>query len=332
MNNDLPNIAQKTNENNELKKANRYKRTNYTQGGRPHDTPTGELTLFEDGKAVLNVNEKLVYFTWKKPTKDHLILLNEKGKTMDLFVTYENRTGTLFSFGSQLELIEEEFKLEIVQLNDNPQDPLNSIITKRYPHVRRISNRKDEMLSLLPKNAVVAEIGVNFGNYAMDIVKQTNPEKLHLVDCWEEQDSDHTSDVYADEQQKQALKEVHEKFKKQIDSGNVVINLGFSQDVLPKFENGYFDWVYIDASHRFVDCLRDLKLCESKVKEKGIIAGHDYCNSAIAGKRNYGVMKAVDMFCRKYGWEMIYLTIEHPAWPFQSYVLQRKSAGVKISR
>lgn len=332
MNNNLTNVAQKTSKSNKFKKTNRYKQTNYVHGGKPHNTPTGELTLFEDGKGILDVNAKLSYLVWNKSTKDQLVLLNEEGKIMDIFVTYKNRTDTLFSFGSQLKLIKRGFILDIAPLYDNPKDPLNNIVTKSHPNVRRISNRKDEMLNLLPKNAVVAEIGVNFGNFAMDILQQTNPAKFHLIDCWEEQDFNHTSDVYQDAQQKQALKEVGQKFQKQIDSKNVIINRGFSQDVLPKFADKYFDWVYIDASHRFEDCLRDLKLCEPKVKKNGYIAGHDYCNSDIAEKRNYGVMKAVDIFCSTYGWEMIYLTIEHPEWPFQSYVLQRKSESVKINQ
>jgi hypothetical protein len=46
--------------------------------------------------------------------------------------------------------------------------------------------------------------------------------------------------------------------------------------VLPKFEDAYFDWVYVDGNHSYDYVMRDLQLCRMKVKPGGIIAGDDY--------------------------------------------------------
>lgn len=303
---------------------NRYQRSPYTQGGKPHDISTGILFLYKNGEAILEEGGTRQKMTWSKRGRDQIAVVDSKGN-VDLYITYENRLDTLFSFGSQLQLIgREAFPLHIEPLVDNPVDPLNSLVQRLYPGVRRLSCRRDEMLDVMPKGGVMAEIGVNFGNFAMEVLFRTKPKCMHLIDCWQGQSKQLTTDEYSDDQQKKAFAEVKSKFKTEIDNGAVVMNRGFSRDEMPKFHDHYFDWVYIDASHRYEDCIADLYLCEAKVKRSGLIAGHDYCNSPLARSRGYGVLKAVNEFCEREGWKMIYLTIEHPQWPYQSYVLQRK--------
>jgi len=47
-----------------------------------------------------------------------------------------------------------------------------------------------------------------------------------------------------------------------------------------------------------------------KVKDGGIIAGHDYCKGNVKIALEYGVVQAVNEFCLKFNWEFIYLTHE----------------------
>ncbi len=47
-----------------------------------------------------------------------------------------------------------------------------------------------------------------------------------------------------------------------------------------------------------------------KVKHNGIIAGHDYTMGNWDSLNKYGVIEAVHEFCVKYGWELVYLTVE----------------------
>jgi len=67
---------------------------------------------------------------------------------------------------------------------------------------------------------------------------------------------------------------------------NIYHHQGYSYDEVPKFPNGEFDFIYIDASHKYEDVKQDIELCLPKLKYKGIIAGHDYSWS--------DVKKAVD--------------------------------------
>lgn len=307
------------------KAINRYRRTSYTHGGKPHKTPPGELFLSKSGEARLKVGGRVRIMTWMKRGNSQIAVVDRNQNLIDLYIRYENRAGTLYSYGSQLQLLgKEAFALGVRPMKDNSVDPLNAFIQRLYSGVVRLPSRKDEMLDIMPKNGVVAEIGVNFGNFAMEIWFRTTPKRMHLIDCWQGQSKQLTTDEYSDGQQKRALAEVKEKFKKEINKGVVTINRGFSRDEMTKFKDQYFDWVYIDASHRYEDCIADLYLCEKKVKKNGLIAGHDYCDSTLARARGYGVFRAVNEFCKRRGWKMIYLTLEHPQWPYHSYVLQKK--------
>ena len=55
------------------------------------------------------------------------------------------------------------------------------------------------------------------------------------------------------------------------------------------FPNGYFDLVFIDASHFYEDVLDDIKLWLPLIKVGGVLTGHDY-----GSRRHVGVKKAVD--------------------------------------
>ena len=54
-----------------------------------------------------------------------------------------------------------------------------------------------------------------------------------------------------------------------------------------RFHDRHFDFVYIDASHRYEETKADIRLWHRKVKEGGILAGHDYLG-------NDEVKRAVD--------------------------------------
>lgn len=57
------------------------------------------------------------------------------------------------------------------------------------------------------------------------------------------------------------------------------------------FDDGYFDFVYIDADHGYQSVREDIEAWWPKVKKYGILAGDDYVSY-----RKYGVIRAVDEF------------------------------------
>ena len=59
---------------------------------------------------------------------------------------------------------------------------------------------------------------------------------------------------------------------------NIIIHhKDFSHNVDDKFEDGSYDFVYIDADHSYESVKKDIELYLPKLKKGGIIGGHDYC-------------------------------------------------------
>lgn len=183
-------------------------------------------------------------------------------------------------------------------------EKVDSEIPKHQPGEEHLKNAsllstRQELLKLLPKQGVVAEIGVDEGGFSQEILDTCSPAKLHLVDFW-------GSKRYNQEKRKG----VEKRFENQINDGTVEINLGLSTDVVDQFKNDYFDWIYIDTDHSYKTTIAELEGYAPKMKEGGIMAGHDFIVGHWNGMTRYGVIEAVYEFCSKNDWEIMYLTTE----------------------
>ena len=163
----------------------------------------------------------------------------------------------------------------------------------------KLLTTREELLELLPKGGIVAELGVDEGEFSKSILGINKPKKLHLVDFW-------GSKRYNQDKRRK----VETRFKKNIEANNLEINLGLSTEVVKGFQDNYFDWIYIDTSHSYKTTIEELELYRSKIKSNGFIAGHDYVMGHWNGMVRYGVIEAVYEFCVKYNWEIIFLTTE----------------------
>lgn len=172
-------------------------------------------------------------------------------------------------------------------------------LTHRHIEDTKLVANRTVLLEYFPKHAVVAEVGVDEGRYSEKILAIAAPRVLHLIDPWD-------SERYGESK----MEIVGDKFKKQVDSGQVVIHRGRCVDVLKGFADDYFDWVYLDASHRYRDTLEELEMCRLKVKDGGLIAGHDYAAGNVDRAIRYGVVEAVNEICSKYDYRLAYLTNE----------------------
>ena len=106
------------------------------------------------------------------------------------------------------------------------------------------------------------------------------------------------------------MNHVRKRFEVEIDSGKVEILRGKSEILLKGFDDDSLDWVYIDTTHSYQQTKKEFELSEQKVKNEGVIAGHDYCRGNVNKALPYGVVRAVNEFCLNKGWEMRYLTHE----------------------
>lgn len=142
----------------------------------------------------------------------------------------------------------------------------------------RLSDARAELLATLPKEAICAEIGVWKGAFSEQILRHTKPKRLHLIDPWAFQD-DFPDRMYGGSVAKDQsdMDAIHDEVARKFGSlSNVVIDRGMSDEVMGRFADDYFDWVYIDGNHYYDFVLRDLELARAKVRPGGIIAGDDY--------------------------------------------------------
>ena len=163
----------------------------------------------------------------------------------------------------------------------------------------RVLPNRSELLYRIGSGGVVAEIGAAFGDFTKEIMQRNRPAELHVVDSWD-------SDRY-----KKGKRDIETAFAKDIEKGRLKLHQGLSVDTLPKFENDFFDWVYIDTNHSYGTTWKELVLSHAKVKREGRIAGHDFCTGNVIEPVVYGVVQAVSRFCVEYGWQYEFLTVEH---------------------
>ena len=152
----------------------------------------------------------------------------------------------------------------------------------------------------MKKNSIIAEIGVDHGEFSKKILQICKPQKLHLIDLW------------GSERYHSGLRKLVEgKFRNEINKGIVEINVGLSTVVVNNFKDNYFDWVYIDTAHSYDVTKSELKKYRKKIKQSGFIAGHDFVIGNWNDRIRYGVIDAVYEFCVKNNWEFIYLTMDY---------------------
>ena len=94
------------------------------------------------------------------------------------------------------------------------------------------------------------------------------------------------------------MNEVKTKFGS---SGNVIIKQTDAVSFLSECDDNFFDFIYIDTTHRYLETLNELELSFAKCKPNGFICGHDFdLNDRCKSYYEFFVDKAVYHFCDKY--------------------------------
>lgn len=119
------------------------------------------------------------------------------------------------------------------------------------------------------------EIGVFHGKHAIDVADTycKHPDsKVYCVDPWKDYDE---YPEYKGEQDT-----IYDTFTQNINKyGNLskfVINRGLSEDIVPTFDNNFFDIIFVDGNHETEYVYADGKMSFDKVKPGGYIIFDDY--------------------------------------------------------
>lgn len=134
--------------------------------------------------------------------------------------------------------------------------------------------RGSYLLHLIEKNnfKLVAEVGVKFGRTTFFLLDNIPDLTVYAIDT-------NISMFYNDE--------IKEKYKDRL-----IPIQGYSYTVVDQLPNNYFDLIFIDADHSYESVKKDILKYTPKLKENGILSGHDI---------DYpGVNKAVNELIHKF--------------------------------
>ena len=142
------------------------------------------------------------------------------------------------------------------------------------------SDKRAYILEQLNKNSKIVEVGVWKGDFSRQIWSISNPNLLVLVDSWtfDEKVRGCAPQVSGEEPLNQnyfdqAKKDTYDKFKNVQNVNILDLN---SLEASLKYEDNFFDYIYIDAEHTYKAVTKDLEVWYPKLKKNGTLFGDDY--------------------------------------------------------
>ncbi len=204
----------------------------------------------------------------------------------------QNKRAQDFAVGivKQKKLLSDPHKY--FQCNKREPNPSVFLENKYLEHSKLISSR-EQLLEYCEKGKVWAEVGVAEGYFSDKILNICNPSKLYMIEYGAEY-----------------VRELEKRFSKEIKEGTVQILHGDSCEKLTALPDNELDYVFLDATHDYEHPAKELAICKDKVRDSGMIMGHDYTRFSLWEAEQYGVVEAVNEFCIKNSYEFLYLTMD----------------------
>jgi hypothetical protein len=139
------------------------------------------------------------------------------------------------------------------------------------------------------KELIGCEVGVHDAANAENILKELDIKKLYLVDPYilYEQCGKLVKKFKGDELKKSSLERL-EKWEPWVEwKDKTVWIYKTSEEAHKDIPDNSLDFVYIDGNHQYESVIEDIGFWEPKVRDGGLLAGHDY-------QMKHEVKKAVD--------------------------------------
>ena len=165
-------------------------------------------------------------------------------------------------------------------------------------------------------------------------------KKYYLIDIWDRQDINYKDSANVDrsthDQFYEETRETLEKYKSRTD---LVFVRKYTSAAVADIEDNSLDYIYVDARHDYCSVTEDISLYWGKLREGGVLAGHDYmlgstleefveveftdrfdiCPNGTARERS--VKGAVDDFAASMNLQVAFTFHDRP--PFLSFVLRK---------
>lgn len=161
---------------------------------------------------------------------------------------------------------------------------------RNFNDLREFKKIKDIMTTVITRECiplllnvmdykVICEVGVAEGDFLYGL-GLSKPKRLVGVDVWDRYGTEPYKgplyDMYSFvfPSNKKWREEVQEWAKSNSFKTDIIVD--YSVEAAKQFEDGYFDFVYIDALHDYKSVLADLEAWYPKVRKGGMLSGHDY--------------------------------------------------------
>ncbi|WP_417525609.1 class I SAM-dependent methyltransferase [Marinovum sp.] len=181
---------------------------------------------------------------------------------------------------------------EFKQAKGRYHNPAPELPASKLEGCEVLANRY-ALLDKVAQGGVMAEIGVDRGDFSLEILTRCKPERLHLFDI----------DI---------SRLVNPKVRAELAAENsrLKTHVGDSSANISKLPDGYFDMVYVDGDHEYEGVLRDIEAVLPKMKPGGVIIFNDYTVWSASSMYHCGVARAVNEFCLKHPWKFRYLALQ----------------------
>jgi hypothetical protein len=160
---------------------------------------------------------------------------------------------------------------------------------------------------------IIAEIGVRSGENFEEMIKHS-PKLAVAVDAWNDDELVSRNDIGFTQKK---LDKMYKNFTKKMSHKSYVKTFReYSHTVAKRFDDDFFDLVYLDADHSYEGSMDDLHNWYPKVRSGGFLVGDDFCDCFFpdSGVR-FGVVRALNEFALShrlkyfllpgYGWAIV---------------------------
>ena len=179
---------------------------------------------------------------------------------------------------------------------------------------KRSNHHRDNFFPELIKRLdyqFAAEIGVDKGGFSNHLVAKTELKKVFCVDPWIDDFGSDFNPGYFDPKGNARMQEAQDLLQEYIDCDRAELIRATGLEASAHIPDGYLDFVYIDGDHSLEGIYNDIYAWTPKVRQGGIVAGHDYKDGPMSGivdywgnQLPYHVKTVVDNYVARYGYKV----------------------------
>jgi hypothetical protein len=176
-------------------------------------------------------------------------------------------------------------------------------------------------LKEIPWDSTAVEVGVRLGDITEILLRQPTIAKLWLMDHFDLHSSakDNASRTLGGQQH---LPYIRNRFSEAIKKNRLETRIG-RLDAIKGLPGRSASAIFLRGCKEFSSLLNELYMCDSKLRPGGMIWVADYIMADYTTGEKYEVVRAVNDFTRKAGYNLAFLVLDHTM--FCTVVLRKPS-------